>query len=386
MISPQRHLFDMPRDVAYLNTAYMGPLMHSVAKAGEAGLRLKARPWNLTIPDFFDPVTEARALFAQMVHGDAAGVAIVPSASYGIAVAALNLSVGAGRHVIVLKDQFPSHVYSWKRLADTTGGTLKPVTPPPGQAATEAVLAAINSQTAIVAVPNVLWTTGAKVDLLAVRARCDEVGAALVLDLTQSAGAMEINFADVRPDFAVAATYKWLLGPYALGFLWAAPDRRNGVPLEEGWITRANGRDFAGLTDYTDEYMPGAERYDMGERANFSAMPAAVAALRQLLEWGVPEIEATLTARNAMLSERLSEIGLSPTPAEARGGHFLGAALPEQAPVDLIAQLAGHNVHVSARGGSLRITPHLWNDDEDFDKLISALNAVLPPNRKRQSR
>lgn len=378
MIANQRHLFDIPRDVAYLNTAYMGPLLRGAADAGEVGLRLKSQPWNLTIPDFFGPVTEARKLFARMIHGDPAGVAIVPSASYGIAIAARNLTVGAGRHVIVLKDQFPSHVYSWRRLVDEQGGEIKTVTPPPSSEATEAVLSAITAQTAIVALPNVLWTTGAKIDLIAVRAACDRVGAALVLDLTQSAGAMEIDFSAVRPDFAVAATYKWLLGPYALGFLWAAPDRRNGIPLEEGWITRANGENFAGLTDYTDEYMPGAERYDMGERANFSAMPAAVAALRQLLEWGVPEIEATLTARNASLSSRLPEIGLQPTPGYARGGHFLTAKLPTGAPADLIAQLAARKVYVSERGGSLRITPHLWNDNVDFDRLLTALFDVLP--------
>ena len=377
MIPNQRHLFDIPRDVAYLNTAYMGPLMRSAADAGEAGLRLKSRPWKLTIPDFFEPVTEARRLFAQMIHGDAAGVAIVPSASYGIAVAARNLTIGTGRHVVVLKDQFPSHVYSWRRLAAQQGGEVKSVTPPEGAAATDAVLAAIDERTAIVAVPNILWTTGALIDLVAVRAACDRVGAALVLDLTQSAGAMEIDFAAVRPDFAVAATYKWLLGPYALGFLWAAPDRRDGIPLEEGWITRANAENFAGLTDYTDEYMPGAERYDMGERANFSAMPAAVTALRQLLDWGVPHIETTLTARNEALSARLQELGLNPTPPAARGGHFLTVKLLANAPADLVAQLAARQVYLSERGGSLRITPHLWNDDEDFDHLIAALAEVL---------
>lgn len=377
MIANQRHLFDIPRDVAYLNTAYMGPLLRAAADAGETGLRLKSRPWDLTIPDFFEPVTEARRLFAEMIHGDAAGVAIVPSASYGVAVAAKNLVVEPGQNIVLMSEQFPSHVYAWRRLAAESGGHIKAVTPPDSAEATAAVLAAITNETAIVALPNVLWTTGAKIDLIAVRARCDECGAALVLDLTQSAGAMEIDFSAVRPDFAVVATYKWLLGPYALGFLWAAPDRRDGIPLEEGWITRKGAENFGGLVDYTDEYQPGAERYDMGERANFSAMPAAVVALRQLLDWGVPQIEATLTARNAALSARLKDIGLNPTPDHARGGHFLTAKLPADAPDDLIARLAARKVYLSARGGSLRITPHLWNDDEDFDRLVIALSDVL---------
>ncbi|MEM7524062.1 MAG: aminotransferase, partial [Pseudomonadota bacterium] len=136
-------------------------------------------------------------------------------------------------------------------------------------------------------------------------------------------------------------------------------------------------RNFANLTEYTDEYEPGAIRYDMGERANFALMPGVVAALQQLADWGPAEIEATLAARNALLSPRLAALGLTPTPDDARGPHFLGAALPESAPGDIVQQLAARDVYVSQRAGALRITPHLWCDDEDSDRLVEALGALL---------
>ncbi|MEM8752727.1 MAG: aminotransferase class V-fold PLP-dependent enzyme [Pseudomonadota bacterium] len=377
MIPCQRHLFAIPRDVAYLNCAYMSPLSRDVVAAVDRGVRMKETPWTLTIPDFYDSVDEARALFAGIVNADAEGVAMVPSASYGIETAVRNLKLGPGRTVVTLADQFPSHVYPWRRMARDQGGEVAIVTPPAGEAATEAVLAAIDERCAVAALPNVLWTTGAYVDLVKVRARCDEVGAALVLDLTQSAGAMVTDFAAIRPDFAVAASYKWLLGPYSTGFLYAAPHRRDGEPLEEGWIIRKDSRNFAELTNYTDEYEPGAIRYDMGERANFALMPGVVAALRQIADWTTAEIEATLAARNAALARRLEAIGLSPTPDGARGGHFLGCRLPEGAPGDLVARLAAEGVHVSARSGSLRVTPHLWCDEEDDDRLVEALGRLL---------
>lgn len=377
MIPSQRHLFAIPREVAYLNCAYMSPLSHDVIAAIDAGARMKATPWTLTIPDFYDSVDEARALFAGVVNADADGVAIAPSASYGIETAAKNLPLGPGRRVVTLADQFPSHVYPWRRLARDQGGEVIAVAPPPGEAATDAVLGAIDERCAVAALPNVLWTNGALVDLVAVRARCDEVGAALALDLTQSAGAMITDFSKIRPDFAVVAGYKWLLSPYATGFLYVAPHRRDGEPLEEGWITREDSRNFANLTAYKDAYEPGAIRFDMGERANFALMPGVVAALRQIADWGVAEIEATLAARNAALSARLSGLGLTPTPDAARGPHFLGVALPEGAPADLVARLAASGVHVSARGGSLRVTPHLWCDDEDADRLVEALAREL---------
>ncbi|QIE57692.1 aminotransferase class V-fold PLP-dependent enzyme [Pikeienuella piscinae] len=377
MIPCQRALFDIPRDVAYLNTAYMSPLSHAAVAAIDRGARMKARPWDLTIPDFYDAPDRARALFAGLVNADAAGVALAPSASYGIESAARNIPLAPGRRVVLLKDQFPSHVYPWRRRAVETGAEVFAVAAPPGEDATAAVLTAIDERCAVAALPNVLWTTGARIDLAAVRRRCDETGAALVLDLTQSAGAMVTDFAAIRPDFATAAAYKWLLGPYATGFLYVAPERRDGAPLEEGWITRKDSRNFAGLVEYTDEYEPGALRFDMGERANFALLPGLIAALEQLTAWGVANIEETLAARAAGLSKRIAALGLSPTPDVARGPHYLSAGLPVGAPKDLLARLAAKQVYLSERGGALRVTPHLWNDEEDCDRLVEALASEL---------
>lgn len=377
LIACQRHRFDIPREIAYLNTAYMSPLSHDVVEALARGAQMKAQPWRLTIPDFYDAPDRARALFAGLVNADAAGVALVPSASYGVETAARNLPVGPGERVVLLADQFPSHVYPWRRAVRATGGEVFAVSPPPGEAATEAILAAIDERCAVAALPNVLWTTGALIDLAAVRARCDEVGAALVLDLTQSAGAMVTDFAAIRPDFAAVAAYKWLLSPYATGLLYVAPHRRGGEPLEEGWITRKGSRDFASLVDYTDEYEPDALRFDMGERANFALMPGLVAALEMLTEWGPAAIEATLAAQTAKLGARVSALGLKTMPESARGPHFLTAALPADAPDDLLTRLTALGVHLSIRGGALRITPHLWNDEADADRFIEALGAAL---------
>ena len=222
-----------------------------------------------------------------------------------------------------------------------------------------------------------LWTTGAKLDLVAIGARCREVGAALALDLTQSAGALPIDFAAVQPDFAVAAAYKWLMGPYATGFLYVAPRWRDGAPLEENWIGRAGSEDFARLVDYRDAYQPGARRFDMGERANFALLPAAIAALEQLLAWTPDAIARTLAAKTAAIAARARALGLSAMPEDLRGPHYLSLALPEGAPEGLPARLAAERVHVSQRGRSLRVTPHLYNDDADADRLIDALARLL---------
>ena len=174
MLSSQKHLFDIPDEVAYLNTAYMSPLMHSVVAEIDEGVRLKAQPWKLTIDHFFNGVETAKKLFGQLVNASEDRIAVISSASYGLSTAANNLSLTEGQRIIVLKHQFPSHTYPWKRKARETDGVFVEVNVPPGEAATPALLEAIDERTAIVAVPNVLWTTGAYVDLIAMRQRCDE--------------------------------------------------------------------------------------------------------------------------------------------------------------------------------------------------------------------
>ena len=326
MIPSQRHLFDLPDDVAYLNCAYMAPLMHSVVEAGIRGVRRKARPWEIAAPDFFSDPAHARGLFARIVNARAEDVAIIPAASYGMAIAARNLPLAAGQTIVLLADQFPSNLYPWRAAAARAGAGIVAVDAPDGDL-NAAVLAAIDDRTAIAALPHCRWTDGALLDLESIGERVRAAGGALALDLTQSAGALPIDLAKVRPAFAASACYKWLMGPYTLGFLYVHPDHHAGEPIEYGWSPRAGSEDFARLVDYRDEYAPGARRYDMGEMSSFHLMPMAIAALEQILAWGVGNIAGTLSARTASIAERAQSIGLGSQPAERRAGALSGAGV-----------------------------------------------------------
>ncbi len=377
-IANQRHLFDIPDEVAYLNCAYMGPLMRSAVEAGDCGIRAKARPWGISPDDFFAPGECAREQFARIIGADAEGVALVPSASYGLSCAARNMDVAPNAELVVLAEQFPSIFYTWKELAKTRGASLVTVVRPEDDDWTRATLDAVNERTACVALPHCHWTDGGYLDLVRIGARCREVGAALVLDLTQSAGALQFDAGAVQPDFVVCAGYKWLLGPYSLGFLWVAPERRDGRPIEFNWIARAGSENFARLIDYREDYQPGARRFDVGERSNFILVPMLNAALEQILAWGVGAIEATLAARTAVIAARATRLGLGSAPTALRAGHFLGLRFPGgELPAGLLSALAAERVHVSVRGASLRVTPHVYNTDEDIDRLFAALERVL---------
>jgi len=380
----QRALFDIPDDVAYLNCAYMSPLLNSVAAAGEKAVRQKQRPWEVTLTDFFSVPDRGRELFARIIGADREDIAIIPAVSYGMAVAALNIQLSAGQEILVLEDQFPSNVYPWMELAKSTGGRLVtlPRNPSPGTAGaqeswTARIIAAIGSQTAIVALPQCHWIDGSLIELPEVGKAARQAGAALVLDVTQSAGALPIDVREIQPDYLVAAAYKWLLGPYSLGFMYIAPQRRGGRPLEHNWTGRKGAEDFARLVDYQQEPAPGMRRFDMGERSQLHLMPMAVTAMEQILDWGIEAIATTLAQKTRLIADHAGQLGLVSVPENLRAGHYLGLQFPAGMPGDLREQLASHHVHVSIRGDSMRVTPHLYNTDTDIDRLFEALEAVL---------
>jgi selenocysteine lyase/cysteine desulfurase len=378
ILAPQRHLFDIPDDVAFLNCAYMSPLPKASVAAGEEGLRRKSRPWTVAPADFFTGSEAVRAAFARLINARADDIAIIPAVSYGMAQAANNVALSKSQTIVTLAEQFPSNVYPWMELAERTDATLVTVSRPADDDWTAAVLTRIDASTGLVAVPHCHWTDGGLIDLVAVGAACRRVGAALAIDGTQSVGALPFDVARIDPDYVAIAGYKWLLGPYSLGYLYVAPRRQNGRPIEHNWLMRRDSEDFAGLVNYKKEFQPGARRFDVGERSNFALMPAAGCSIELLLGWGVADIQATLRRRTDAIAERArAEFGIDSVPDARRAGHYLGLRFAGGVPADLPARLAARNVHVSVRGAAMRVTPHVWVTDADVERLFAVLREAV---------
>lgn len=369
-----RGLFEIPDNVCYLNCSYMSPQMRSAREIGERAVSRKSRPWEVKPDHFFEDAEESRTLFARLVGGEADGVAIVPAVSYGMAVAAANVPVRRGERIVILEEQFPSNVYPWRELAARRGAELVAVPRPPDYDWTRAVLERLDERTAVVSLPNCHWTDGSLVDLVRVGERVREVGAALVVDAIQSLGARPFDVSEVRPDFLVAAAYKWLLGPYGVGFMYVGEAYHEGTPIEHNWINRRDSRDFQNVADYRDDFQPGARRFDVGERGNFVLLPMANEALRQILAWDVANVAEALEKLTGEIEAEAGRRGMEAVPSGRRASHMIGLKLPPDAPEDLAARLAADNVFVSVRGRSLRVSPHLYNTEEDVEKLFEALS------------
>jgi selenocysteine lyase/cysteine desulfurase len=381
-IGQYRDRFEVPDGIAYFNTAYNSPLLRSSREALEQAAGAKSRPWERTSADFFDEADQVRSICSRLLGGAADDYALIGAASYGVSTAAriLEPRLGASDKILVMAQEFPSNVLPWRRVSTQTGAEIRTVPTPPDGDWTSAIIGSLDRSTKVASLVGCHWTNGAAVDLVAVGAACRQSGTVLVLDLSQSLGAVPLDLDVVQPDFMVAAGYKWLLCPYGFAIMYVAPKWHGERPLEETWLARGNAGNFAKLVEYCDEYRPGARRFDVGETCVTTVLPGAIAALEQLEEWGVGNIFDLLRHTNRAIVERIEPLGyrlLSPGSADR---HMFGVALPGGLNKDVVASLSASKIHVSLRGDSIRISPHLHVGEADIDQLVGALEQLAGQN------
>lgn len=385
----QRALFALPDTDTYLNSAYMGPLPRPVLDAGHAALDLKAFPVRITPADFFEPAERTRAQCAALVASDPERVAFVTNVAAGAAIVANNLQPRRGANVVVLDRLFPSNLFAWRAWREH-GVTVRTVAPPAADctdraawrarcaAWNRAVIDAIDADTRVVAVEQAHWTDGTLFDLPAIAARCRAHGAALVVDATQTVGAMPLDAGALGADMVVAHAYKSMLSNYGLGFAVLGDRFEDGRPHEESWLMRHGAEDFSRLVDYQDGYAPGMRRYDTSLRANPMLISMLEAAATLMLHWQPARIRDYLLTISRGAVERLRGAGFGIADEDLRAANLFGVHLPAGLDAERCrAELARRRVHVSVRGDAVRVSPHVYNDAADLDRMADALIEVV---------
>ena len=255
MLKCQKDKFSLPEKITYLNCAYRGPLMKHIEKIGWEAVSQNNNPSLIKPIDFFEPFLKVQKLFAQLINAtDPNRIVLIPSSSYGIANAANNVDLKNGDEILMLDEQFPSNYYIWERVAKENGAHLKVVTNPDntrpcGALWNEKILASINTSTKVVAIGSIHWADGTVYDLKAIRKRTDEVGAYLIIDGTQSIGALPFDVQEINPDALICSSYKWMFSPYGCGLAYYGSRFDNGTPIEESWMNRKDSHLFEKLVD-----------------------------------------------------------------------------------------------------------------------------------------
>ncbi len=372
-----RPLFDLPEDIVYMNCAAQGPAPRAAAEAGRRAVDRKARPWEPERGNLGAEMARARALYAGFVGAREEDVALTTATSYAVAIAARNLTLEAGQTVVVLEAQFPSNLYAWQRLAERDGASVV-VVPRPGDGDwTSAVLERLGPETGLVTLPNVHWVDGGVLDLAPIADVAHAQGAALFIDATQSIGVMPLDVARIDPDYVACSAYKWLLSPDQSGYLYVAPRRQNGEPVEHNHAARIGEGPMTLSPGYGARFKPGAQRFDQGAADAMIHLPMAVSAMEQIAAWGLDAVAAGIEPIVDRIADAAEERGWSVPPKAHRSPHFIGLRLPEPSAPDLADRLAAENIHVSLRGGRIRVAPYLFNRPQEVDTLFAALDRHL---------
>jgi len=375
-----KNQFSFPEDVVYLNTASFSPAFKSVEEAGTTAVKRKSRPDFYLNSDLFEPLTILRKLFADLIEVDNPNrIATIPSVSYGMANVANNIVLNEGDEILVIEEQFPSNLYIWRKLATKYKASIITIKQPEHNADwNHKILKAITDKTAIVAMAQVHWANGVLFDLKSVREKTRQHDALLIIDGSQSIGAIPFSVKDVQPDALVCAGYKWLFGPYGCAYAYYSDYFDNGTPIEENWTTRLNSENLAGLTDYQDEYKPLSQRYNAGESASFIYVKMQTAALKEVLKIDREDLQNYCHSISKDALEALKQMGFYSDDPKIRAKHLFGIRIPNTINLEELKQaLKNNHIVVSYRGDYMRLSCHVFNTKAHFEKLVDVIRSIL---------
>ena len=364
-------------DAVFLNAAGHGPLPRVAVRAAAQAIEWKKFPHTMPDTAYFELPDRIRASLAKLIGGRAEEIAITTGASSGLAAVAAGLDWKPGDEVLVARGEFPAHFTTWYPMQ--AAGRLKViVVEPQGRFITaEDFLAHIGPRTRVVSTSLVRFDDGVRLDAAKVAGACHDVGALLLLDAAQCAGAMPIDARALGADFLVASGYKWLLSPYGTGFFWVRSELIEQMrPGPFYWMALEHAARFHVLSSETWKPESGARRWDSPETGSFFNLAAMDASLDLLLRIGAATVWEHTQRLTALMIERLPLdrcVLASPASAAERGPYAcVGLRKPEKIQ-EMFERLRAAKVIVSLREGALRIAPHLYNSERDMDRLLSVL-------------
>ena len=321
-----------------------------------------------------------RSAVARLLNAQADEIAVTASASAGINSLASALNFTGTRNKVVISDfEFPTNAQIWHAQEKRGAQVVHVPRAADGYIPLEQFDQLIDERTQIVAVTQVCFRNGAKLDIAGITRIAHARGAKMLVDTYQAAGGVDIDVNKLDVDFAVGGMLKYLLGTAGLGFLYV---RRELIPTllptHTGWFAQEN---IVAMDITANRPSPTARRFEAGTPAVVNCY-ATEAGLKFLLDVGVPAVEARIVALTRQCMEALQEIGwpaITPIPDERRGPTV---AIPARDAAQLTAKLMARDIVTSYRDNCIRASFHFYNNADDVGTFIAAMREFRSTDRE----
>jgi len=373
-----RSEFPILDKVDYLNHAGIAPIPRSAADQLRKYAELASTSGNLA-PDWYDRAISVKAKAAKLINARGAHeIAFIPNTSTGISLVARGLEWKKGDKVIVSDVEFPANRYPWEDLRRFGVSLVEIPQDVEGRITAESVISKIDKDVKLVALSHVQYISGYRQDFNLISQAIHEVGGYLFVDAIQSLGAVEVDVNKMGADFLAADGHKWLLGPEGAGIFYCREDRFETLhPAIIGWLNMVEPLEY---DKYRFEFDDSARRFEPGTN-NIPGLWALNASMELLLNVGIGTIEAKIKKLTGYLCELLADKGykvVSPREENQFSGIVSFELRPSGRgsdidPVRVLDELRARNIIIAMRGGRFRASPHFYNNDQQLERLVSAL-------------
>ncbi len=369
--------FSLKPQHTWLNVASEGPLPKRANEALQEAIEWKSAPHLLTISKFQQVPAFLKRTIATLLHVDKDDVILGNSATYGLHLMSNGLEFKAGDEIILLQNDFPTDILPWLSLRQK--GVVVHQLKAQSQVLTPQELhKAIRRRTKLVCLPLIHSFNGFKEDIKAIGQLCREQGALCIVNLSQAAGAFEIDLSQWDVDAVVCAGYKWLLGPYGTGFCWIRKEVRQQLNYAQNyWISLMDEASLnaQGPIHLKDDHS--ARRYDVFCTANFFNYVPWAASIEYLLSIGLDNVDQHNQALVDQLVDGLNGKRfdlISPGPKKERTNMVVFSCKDASQNPRLFEFLKGKGFYLALWRNKLRVSPHIYNTSQEMEGLRTALD------------
>lgn len=360
---------------AYYDHAAVAPLTRPAQQAMETWLQQAMCEGDTVWLDWARQVKETRSVAAELINADRDEIALVPHTTAGINLVAEGIDWKPGDNVVTLDDEFPSNLYPWMHL-ERLGVETRLVPTTLGHVDLDQLANYCDERTRVVTVSWVGYANGCRRDVEAIAEIAHRHEALFFLDAIQGLGVFPLDVKKTPVDCLAADGHKWMLGPEGAGIAYVSKTALERLtPIGVGWNSVVHSGDYSRLEL---DLKPNAGRYEGGSY-NMAGFIALGASLRLLVELGTAQVAAAITDHTNRLAEELSALGAvlcSPRSTEVSSG-IVSVELPGADPMAVRRQLLDQGVAVACRAGRIRVSAHAYNNEDDLERLVTAMKTAL---------